>query len=382
MKRYIFLVWVLLLIWLTACVPQAEDSAPIETSNLSHNDQASLPSVELEPTVGPSATPIMTSTTSPTSLFTLNQDMPDVMIDTTQKENSYYTLFEDEEYIYLLLQRRSLICISTKNGQIEKISDDCECFYVNNGIVYYDAKIDSNGEKDYIEAYEPSSGERKLIKETEGDITQIACYNDYIYYVLRSKSIGRDLYLIDLNGEYIFNAYESVFSFCIYDEKLFYITDMGEGGYLYEYKAGQIKEGEQLVNRFIDGYFDISFNKIVFTDVDNSTCVFDISTGNIKELPFKSYNFALIGQYVLYYVSDENDNLLLKAYDFLTDKEYTMLQIANFLYENVSVHSTEENIYLYINNGNILEIYRVNIDAGQTSVTHVVSVEHNEELNL
>ena len=87
------------------------------------------------------------------------------------------------------------------------------------------------------------------------------------------------------------------------------------------------------------------------------------------------------GQYIIFRQEDEINHLIMKAYDFLAEKGYTLLDITETFaeYDRIHIETTPENIYLCIYKPMGLEIYCVLIQNGKVNLEKLISVINEEQ---
>ncbi len=129
------------------------------------------------------------------------------------------------------------------------------------------------------------------------------------------------------------------------------------------------------------GYIDFSLNRIFCYEHKETRfrasdiLAYDTITGDTKEYPpYTSNNVA--GQYIIFKQQDENNHLVIKAYDFLTEKGYTLLDINDIVEEDdvCGIYITPENIYLCVEKPVGFEIYVVLLQKGQVTIKKLASI--------
>lgn len=383
MKRYIFILVVLMLILITACTPSAGDTVSGEQATVTvSKEQASSQPEESEP----ATTPTEADVPEP-SKIAADQNIPEIAIDAAEKSNSNYMLYEDEKNIYYLWEEE-IYCIDRSNGVAKRIINAALRFSAYEGKIFFieEHTIEHDDFICEIKEYDIETGTTKTIIKTKYPIYQITCHEGKIYYaresevILDSGETYDNLYEADLKGKNVKKIQEDAHSFCFYNERLFYTSVGGaEGGGLFEYDFNRVQNDLDIAP-YIDWHFDISSGIIVFTE--ESSFKYDIKTGETEALPFNRYNLALVGQYAVYCEYDESlIQISLKAYDFLEAKEYTLLDFSNLIdqYSSVEIHTTKDSIYLCIENRKEkeLDMYRVSIEGGKANLEHVASLKND-----
>lgn len=160
---------------------------------------------------------------------------------------------------------------------------------------------------------------------------------------------------------------------------------MGELGYIQEYIPGDKGNRRQLSSHVVNRTFDISFDRIICAefrdDVFNcsNNLIYDVNTGQPKRLSITYTEFDVTGQYIIHISEDETgEEIIIKAYDFLADKEYALLDISDLAghYSTIGIHTTKDGIYLSMESyrNNLLEIFKLIIENGQARLEHVTSI--------
>ena len=109
--------------------------------------------------------------------------------------------------------------------------------------------------------------------------------------------------------------------------------------------------------------------------------MYDIYTDSIIELPAVNPFFVTIGQYMIFFDMYERETLpILKAYDFLENIEYTLLDVTDMVDEDsvCGVATTKENIYIFLSICGEREMYRVKIKNGEASLEYVATIYKEE----
>ncbi|MGE5495574.1 MAG: hypothetical protein ACM3S4_09775 [Burkholderiales bacterium] len=375
-------VWVMILVLLAACAPQGGkiENTPVYSSDNTVTEQ----SIETEP--ADSEPPNVSTDPMAPNLVSMvkpiDKNVPDITADSTEKANSNYTLYEDSENIYYLWKGNGLYTVSKSNGKATLISGDCECFTVHNEQLYFVENTDE------LKQYSTTISSIKPIVDIGKQTNSIACSGNRIYYTctadIDSDEYSDILFTSDLNGNNRIKLYDDVDTFCLYNNRVFSVT-MGELGYIQEYIPGDKGNRKELSSHVVYRNFDISFDRIICAefrdDVFNcsNNLIYDVNTGQSKRLSIDDPEFAVTGQYIIYISEDETgEEIIIKAYDFLADKEYALLNISDFAgyYSIIIIHTTKDSTYLSMENyrDNSLKICKLIIENGQARLEHVASI--------
>ena len=204
----------------------------------------------------------------------------------------------------------------------------------------------------------------------------MACYKDKLFYTSSPdfdlNEQGCVLFSVNLDGTEVEKFGDDVDKFCIYEDNIYIITT-GDLGFLHKYDF-ENSVFKKVCTGAVSYDFDFSLNRIFCYEYKetrfntSNILAYDISTGGIKGYsPYMSNNVA--GQYIIFKQKDENNHLILKAYDFIEEKGYILLDITNIVGEDEDsyIHITPENIYLCIEKSGGIEIYVVLIHNGQVN---------------
>ena len=254
MKKIVLLILALALL-LVAYAPIDEGVSVPDKEPPSH-----LPTSPVEPstTATHSPAPTPTKTPEPVPTLTPDEDIPDVMIDTTEKANSNDTLYEDDENIYYREGKShggDLLVINKSSGAVKKLAGDCHGFTFYDGWLYY---YQMEGSPFTVESYDVETDAGNTIVSLAYPVSQIACYDGRIYFarmseiILDSGEAYDNLYVTDLNGKRIKKIQEDAYSFCWYNDRMFYTEYEGpESGSLYEYN----EDGKSMITSLAIDYF-------------------------------------------------------------------------------------------------------------------------------
>lgn len=308
-----------------------------------------------------------------------DQNIPHVIVDQVKKAHSEYTLYEDEDYIYYLWRSHGLFSISKHNGSVDVITK-CRCFAVYDGNIYF-------GTGNEIKAQDMETGVRWTVAELRNNILGIACSSDKIYFTREADWDTHEtcdvLCVIDKQTEQVQKCLENVHTFCVYDDRVFFVS-MGELGYIREYLYDGPLRWKELHEEAVDFPFDIFLNKVYCYEYKDS--VFDcsgivqcdINTEKTNKFTFNRYYNAIYGLYMIYDSWDEDTGeTLLIADDIVAGNQYILLNITNMVNENddIGIHTVKDTIYLCIDRGEALDMYSVSILDGKAVINHAASLK-------
>lgn len=374
MRKLRLTVCVMIFALLAACAPQSgevnlPDKIPVQSP---YNTESIAQHISTSP-----RTP-----EQKTMPISIDKNIPDITVDSAEKANSDYTLYEDADNIYYIWSGNGLYSINKSNGKATIIAGDCWCFTAYKGQLYF---VDNTDE---LKQYNGTIDSIKPIVTMNKKIISLVCAGNSIYFTCSedndSEEYNNILFLSDLNVSNQVKLHDNVDTFCLYNNRVFSIT-MGELGCIQEFISDNTVNRQQLLNRSVYRNFDISLEKIICAefkdDVFNcsNNLIYDINTGNTKDLSIAYAEYAVIGQYMIYISEDETDGqIIIKAYDFLADKEYALLDISDLAdqYNNIEILTTRDSIYLCIENygDHGLEMYEVIIRNGQAGLEHITSI--------
>ncbi len=394
MKKIAVIFLIIVLVFCNACTGTDDGNAPPKGTQ----QTTVLPSSSAEPTTFPPATPNSTerNTPEPTSPALVLPEpiqakpgtyIPDIIKDNAEKSSSNEWFYEDEQYLCLGDSSRgqsNLYIVNKKNKKTEVITNNYGLFSAGNGFVYYTTK-------DYNEIirYDIKTKTKQTIVSTDDKIWSMACLGDKLYFSCELFQLDTEpilLFVCDINGDNLTEIGENADSFCIYNGRIFGVTS-GELGDLVEYYY----EGPRavIINRPIYFDFDISLGRVVLSEHHNSernysnNLTYDINSGELYELAPISPYYTLVGQYMVYIEADEsNGAVLLMAYDFLDNIEYTLYDISSLLDDSTKgtgVQFYRENLYLRIREHEKLSLFKVSIQSGKAEIEPYISIGINEK---
>ncbi len=383
MKKALAIVLLVVLILCNACTQKDDENALFEKS--SQPAKSDLPEVPVVSPASPNPTSGALVLPDPVQAKP-DADIPDIIIDNIQKANSNEWFYEDEKYMCFSVFARglsNLYVIEKSNKNIRIVLDQCDLFTAENGNIYYTTQ-----DKNEIIRFDIKKKTKQTIVSTDDEIWSLASIGNNIYFscqLLDSNMERTSLYVCEINGNNLIKIGRNVDSFCIYNDEIFGIT-YGEMGDLVKYHLNQSQE--VVVNRPVYYQFDISLGRIVLAEFHNSennfsnNLVYDIETGDLYELAPISPFYTVAGQYMLFVETDENDGtVLLKAYNYIDNIEYTLYDISNLSDDNnigASIQFSNENLYLRIRDSDKISFYKVTIQNGQTLIEHYLSVDIEE----
>ena len=386
MKRSILIFLTLILLVCTACNKTESDKVSEETI-----EQTSVPSVEIKPkdTLPATAMPTDDAIIEPVSIkppevIQSESDVyiPDIMLDTNEKEYSFSSIFEDNEYIYLNIGKiGALTRVNKESGNVKVVCEGCEAFSVNDRTLFYSKRNDDDTWD--IVKYDLGTNTNKVIIHREAMIWGIASAGEKLFFLceagFHSDERSNILYVCDLNGDTLVKIGDAVDRFYIYDDKIFG-SFLAEDESLIEY----FENGEQkkINDRTVLENFSISYGKIICSELVGEgrftkNFMYDIYTDCVTELPAVNLFFTAIGQYMVFFDMSEKETLpILKAYDFLENVEYTLQDVTDIVDKDsvCSVATTKENVYVFLSICGQREIYRVKIKDGEASLEYVATI--------
>ena len=399
MKKILLLVLVLVILLSTACVQVDESDVIPKMSEEEREMPTASPSPTLnsivqetnQPTGAPSPTlnSIVQETSKPTAtpLILLEPitaepgaNIPDIITDTTHDiVDSDDGLYVDENYIYFYdsySMIQILYIMNKDNGSIVRTIEGCDEYTINNGMVYY---ADWGGSEIY--RYDIKNYSTTIIMSIENGAFGIDSVGDKLYYLSWELDNEKDfvLYSCNLDGTNIQKICDDLQMFELYENRIFGIT-MGEVGNLVE--CFDDREPQMLSGREYDPPIRYSLGNIFLYERNNANqprlqTLYNIKTGEVKFTPYHIIRTP-VGQYLIYYEVDEDDNpTVLKAYDFLENIEYTLMDIS-FLFEEsyryVRLHSHGSEIFLEVVKDEKTELYKVIINDGKADIGYWITL--------
>lgn len=375
MKKHI-LSMIILLLSLAACTTPADATlshSPTRTFSLSPTPASTL-------TICPSPTSTPEPTPEPAPAFVPDTDIPDIFKSTNEPvANSNYTLYEDRNYIYYLncndTTDRYLFCIDKQTRSVKQItSKDCNCFTINNGIIYYTELSEPNeGYWNVIKSYNTLTNKKKTIKCLNYSVASMAAYNDtmyFSYFTDNSESSVSNLYVMNYDGDSKKRIAKDAYTFCIYKDVIYY-TGSSYPDYPPIDKVNLDGSGWEQCIEWADWNFYASDNKLFY----NSGYT-DLNNGEFNDMLYNG--FVPFGKYLIYdnYTSTGNkDTCSFYLYDFENGNTKQLTQIEDIdEYSTDTLHSTNENIYFSTaNDDGSFKLYRLVIEKGKASMELVAS---------
>lgn len=367
MRRSFLAVLIILLVLCASCA-QNEQSNGLENQPIveKHENRMDANCPTPEPTITPKIWTELEWTE-------IGEYIPNLILGEEYMSNSNDTLYEDDLYIYYLKSSRGdLICIDKKSGDVELITSDCCDFTLCKGKVYYvdnkDGAEDEEAFYNYIEVYDVKTHTTTSCIRRDESIVGLACYGDKLFFTCTPNrdfdEKGCVLYRANLDGTEVDKLGDDVDSFCVYKENLYMVTT-GDLGFIHKYDYDS-NTFEQVYEGAVSSNFSISLNRLFCYEYrethfkSSNVLVLNIDSLDKKEYPLDFSN-NVAGQYIIFIERDENNNLILKAYDYLSEKGYVLLDLTDIIDDNerCSIHVTVDNIYLCIDKPHEFQVYRI-----------------------
>jgi hypothetical protein len=291
--------------------------------------------------------------------------------------NIYYTDYSDETDS----ENLTLYCINKQDGSVKVISQNCGCFTLYEGKIYYTMPYKS----DYcntIKCYDPTTSTERQILKLKNGIYGIAGYNGKLYFTYATvMNEGwdfpiTDLYSINPNDIGKKMIQENVYSFCVYEDTIYY----NESSWPDNAPLNQCMSDGSGFKRIYDETCSpgIAGNGIFFSD-GIQDCVMDITAGNITRLPDNTdeiwqdseyHRYTLLGKYVLCLTGDEQKPPSIIAFDTASGRIYKLLELTNNDYD---LYTTPYGNYVvWTDNNGMISIDRIIISGGKASIEKYV----------
>jgi len=318
-------------------------------------------------TVNATSNPVAGVSSGTVSEFKVDENIPDVVKSAAGYcDNSNRTLYEDADAVYFRSDGygsdygNQLYACPKNGGAVQKISDDCGCFTVNEGKVYYVTRGKTKGyEYQYyntLQVYDVKTGRSSTLLKLKNDIYSIACHGGKLYYSYDVRVFEyeweaySELFCCNFDGTGIEKILEDAGKFYFDRDKIFFYCSPQADGLgplsVYDMKSKKI-------------------NEVQTTDVSSPT-------GNTR-----------LGQYAFdledYASEDESETYGLVAYDTQKNKSYNLMDLARMSSNDLALKATAEHVYLTSMNeeDGSLELYRVAIENGKAGLQKVAAVQQS-----